>query len=147
MFEVYIYDYVCMLCGCGKKDGVLYEVLVVCFVVIVLEVVCDCNGLDIKKVDDVVFGCVDLVGEVGGDIVCVVVFVVGYDRFVFGMQINCFCVFGFDVVNMVFVQVMVGQYKLVIVGGVESMSWVGIGVLGGVWLIELQVVIFFYFML
>ena len=83
-----------------------------------LEAIRDRNGIDTKKVDDVVLGCVDPVGEAGGDIARAAVFAADYDTSVPGMQINRFCASGLDAVNMASAQVMSGQHKLVIAGGV-----------------------------
>jgi acetyl-CoA acetyltransferase len=146
MPEAYIYDHVRTPRGRGKKDGALHEVPAVRLAATALEAIRDRNGIDTKKVDDVVLGCVDPVGEAGGDIARAAVFAADYDTSVPGMQINRFCASGLDAVNMASAQVMSGQHKLVIAGGVESMSRVGLGASGGAWPIEPQVAIPSYFM-
>lgn len=146
MPEAYIYDHVRTPRGRGKKDGSLHEVPSVRLAATALESIRDRNNLDTTKVDDVVLGCVDPVGEAGGDIARAAVFAAGYDRSVPGMQINRFCASGLDAVNMASAQVMSGQHSLVVAGGVESMSRVGIGASGGAWPIEPQVALPSYFM-
>ena len=146
MPEAYIYDHVRTPRGRGKKDGALHEVPAVRLAAVALEAIRDRNELDTKTIDDVVLGWVDPVGEAGGDIARAAVFAAGYDTAVPGMQINRFCASGLDAVNMASAQVMSGQHKLVIAGGVESMSRVGIGASGGAWPIEPQVAIPSYFM-
>ncbi len=146
MPEAYIYDHVRTPRGRGKKDGALHEVPSVRLAATALEAIRDRNNLNTANVDDVVLGCVDPVGEAGGDIARAAVFAAGYDRTVPGMQINRFCASGLDAVNMASAQVMSGQHKLVIAGGVESMSRVGIGASGGAWPIEPQVALPSYFM-
>ena len=65
MTEAYIYDHVRTPRGRGKKDGSLHEVPAVRLGAKVLEAIRDRNGLDTSKVDDILFGCVDPVGEAG----------------------------------------------------------------------------------
>lgn len=146
MPEAYIFDHVRTPRGRGKKDGALHEVPAVRLAATTLEAVRERNNLDTTKIDDVILGCVDPVGEAGGDIARAAVFAAGYDRSVPGMQINRFCASGLDAINIASAQVMAGQHKLVVAGGVESMSRVGIGASGGAWPIEPQVAIPSYFM-
>ncbi len=146
MPEAYVYDHVRTPRGRGKKDGALHQVPAVRLAAHTLEAIRDRNGLDTKSVDDVVLGCVDPVGEAGGDIARAAVFAAGYDTAVPGMQINRFCASGLDAVNMGASQIMAGQHDLVITGGVESMSRVGIGASGGAWPIDPQVAVPSYFM-
>ena len=78
-------------------------------------------------------GCVDPVGEAGGDIARMGALAAGFGDTVPGVQINRFCASGLDSVNFAAAQVMSGQHDLTIGGGVESMSRVGIGASGGAW--------------
>ncbi|MFD1695116.1 acetyl-CoA C-acetyltransferase [Roseibium aestuarii] len=146
MPEAFIYDHVRTPRGRGKKDGSLHEVPSVRLAATALEAIRDRNGLDTGLVDDVILGCVDPVGEAGSDIARSAVFAAGYNTSVPGMQINRFCASGLDAVNTASAQVMAGQHKLVIAGGVESMSRVGLGASGGAWPIEPQVALPAYFM-
>ena len=66
MADAYIFDHVRTPRGRGKPDGSLHEVPSVRLGAKVLEAVRDRNNLDTKTVDDVVFGCVDAIGEAGG---------------------------------------------------------------------------------
>ncbi len=111
-----------------------------------LEALRDRNKLDTRQVDDLLLGCVDPIGEAGGDIARAAVFAAGYDNSVPGMQINRFCASGLDAVNMAAAQVMSGQHQLVVAGGVESMSRIGIGASGGAWPVDPQVALPSYFM-
>jgi len=81
-------------------------------------------------VDDVVLGCVDPVGEAGGDIARAAALTAGYGNTVAGVQINRFCASGLDAINFASAQVMSGQHDMTIGGGVESMSRVGMGASG-----------------
>jgi acetyl-CoA C-acetyltransferase len=146
MAEAFIYDAVRTPRGRGKKDGSLHEVPAVRLGAKVLEALRDRNGLDTSTVDDIIFGCVDPVGEAGGNVARAAVFAADYGAHVPGMQINRFCASGLDAVNMAAGQVASGQYDMVVAGGVESMSRVGIGTSGGAWPVDPEVAIPSYFM-
>ena len=146
MAEAFVYDHVRTPRGRGKKDGSLHEVTAVSLAKTALEAVRDRNDLDTANIDDVVLGCVDPVGEAGGDIARAAVFAAGYDKRVPGMQINRFCASGLDAVNMGASQIMSGQHDMVVAGGVESMSRVGLGASGGAWPVDPMVALPSYFM-
>ena len=104
------------------------------------------NKLKGPEVDDVILGCVDPVGEAGGDIARASALAAGFGDSVPGVQINRFCASGLDAVNFAAAQVMSGQHDLAIGGGVESMSRVGIGASGGAWPVDPAIAIPSYFM-
>ena len=91
-------------------------------------------------------GCVDPVGEAGGDIARMGALAAGFGDTVPGVQINRFCASGLDCVNFAAAQVMSGQHDMTIGGGVESMSRVGIGASGGAWPVDPSLAIPAYFM-
>ena len=136
MTECYIYDHVRTPRGRGKSDGSLHEVTALELATQALEAVRDRNELDTSEIDDVVMGCVDPVGEAGGDIARAAVINAGYDETVAGIQVNRFCASGLDAVNFAAMHVMSQQHDMSIGGGVESMSRVGIGASGGAWPID-----------
>ncbi|HEX2726266.1 MAG TPA: acetyl-CoA C-acetyltransferase, partial [Beijerinckiaceae bacterium] len=104
------------------------------------------NELDTGLVDDVILGCVDPVGEAGGDIARAAALVADYGNHVPGVQINRFCASGLDAVNFAAAQVMAGQHDMVVGGGVESMSRIGMGASGGAWPVDPAIAIKSYFM-
>ncbi|WP_062216909.1 acetyl-CoA C-acetyltransferase [Aureimonas sp. D3] len=146
MSEAYIYDHVRTPRGRGKKDGSLHEVPAVRLAARVLESLRDRNGLDTAKVDDIIFGCVDPVGEAGSVIPKAAAFEAGYDFAAPGMQISRFCASGLDAVNFGASKIAFGSDDIVIAGGVESMSRVGMGMSGGAWIMDPSVGIPAYFM-
>jgi acetyl-CoA C-acetyltransferase len=111
-----------------------------------LESIKDRNNLKGSEVEDCVIGCVDPVGEAGGDIERAGTIAAGFGNDVPGVQINRFCASGLDAVNFAASKVMSGQDKLTIGGGVESMSRVGLGASGGAWPIDPMIAIPSYFM-
>ena len=146
MADAFIYDAVRTPRGRGKKDGALHEVTALSLAAQSLAAIRDRNRLDTGRLDDVILGCVDPVGEAGGDIARAAALAAGFDEKVPGMQINRFCASGLDAVNLASAQVMSGQHQMVIAGGVESMSRVGIGASGGAWAMDPQIAIPAFFM-
>jgi len=133
MTDAFIYDAIRTPRGRGKADGALHEVTALNLASQALAAIKDRNGLDPALLDDVVLGCVDPVGEAGGDIARVAALRAGYGDQVPGVQINRFCASGLDAVNFAAAQIMSGQHDMTVGGGVESMSRVGIGAAGGAW--------------
>jgi acetyl-CoA C-acetyltransferase len=146
MPEAFIYDHVRTPRGRGKVDGSLHEVTALSLAAQVLTALKERNGLDTALVDDVVLGCVDPVGEAGGDIARAAALVADYGEGVPGIQINRFCASGLDAVNFAAAQVMAGQQDMAVAGGVESMSRIGIGASGGAWPVDPAIAIKSYFM-
>lgn len=146
MPDAFIYDHVRTPRGRGKADGALHEVTALNLATQALAALKDRNGLDPSLVDDVVMGCVDPVGEAGGDIARVAAICAGYGNGVPGVQINRFCASGLDAVNFAAAEVMSGQHDMTVGGGVESMSRVGIGASGGAWPVDPAIALKSYFL-
>ena len=146
MPDAFIYDHVRTPRGRGKADGALHEVTALNLAAQALAVVRERNKLDPALLDDVVLGCVDPVGEAGGDIARVAALTAGYGNGVPGVQINRFCASGLDAINFAAAEIMSGQHDMTIGGGVESMSRVGIGAAGGAWPMDPAIALKSYFM-
>ncbi len=146
MTDAFIYDAVRTPRGRGKQDGALHEVTALNLASHALAAIRERNKLAPKLVDDVVLGCVDPVGEAGGDIARVAAIMAGFGDEVPGIQINRFCASGLDAVNFAAAEVMSGQHDMTIGGGVESMSRVGIGASGGAWPVDPSIALKSYFM-
>ncbi|MFC0808732.1 acetyl-CoA C-acetyltransferase [Ensifer sp. P24N7] len=146
MTKVFVYDHVRTPRGRGKKDGALHEVPSVRLAAKVLEAVRDRNGLDTSTVDDVIMGCVDPVMDAGAVIPKAAAFEAGYSTRAPGMQISRFCASGLDAVNFGAAKIAQGADDIVIAGGVESMSRVGLGMSGGAWFMDPSVNLPAYFM-
>jgi acetyl-CoA C-acetyltransferase len=144
MADAYVYDAIRTPRGRGKKDGSLHEVPAVRLAAKALEAVRDRNGLDTATVDDIIFGCVDPVGEAGSVIPRAAAFEAGYDFKAPGIQISRFCASGLDAINLGAAKIAAGD-DIVIAGGVESMSRVGMGMSGGAWFMDPSVGIPSYF--
>ena len=146
MADAFIYDHVRTPRGRGKADGSLHEVTALNLAAQTLGAIRTRNELDPALVDDVILGCVDPVGEAGGDIARAAAIVAGYGDGVPGVQINRFCASGLDAVNFAAAEVMSGQHDMAIGGGVESMSRVGLGASGGAWPVDPSIALQSYFM-
>ena len=145
MTDAFIFDAVRTPRGRGKKDGALHEVTPIRLASGVLRSLQKRNHLDTTKVDDVVLGCVEPVGDQGADIARLAVLYADYDQSVSGVQINRFCASGLEAVNMAAGQVMSGQADLSIGGGVESMSRVPMYAGGGAWPVDPDIAFKTYF--
>jgi acetyl-CoA C-acetyltransferase len=146
MADAFIYDAIRTPRGRGKSDGSLHEVTALNLAALTLAAVKDRNKLDPVLIDDVVLGCVDPVGEAGGDIARAAALVAGLGDEVPGVQINRFCASGLDAVNFAAAEVMSGQHEMTIGGGAESMSRVGIGASGGAWPVDPSIAVTTYFL-
>src|SRR6188474_2003616 len=146
MTDAFIYDAIRTPRGRGKADGSLHEVTALNLASQALGAIKDRNKLAPELVDDVVLGCVDPVGEAGGDIARVAAIMAGFGDEVPGVQINRFCASGLDAVNFAAAEVMSGQHDMTIGGGVESMSRVGIGASGGAWPMDPSIALKSYFL-
>ena len=122
MPDAFIFDAVRTPRGRGKADGSLHEVTAVNLAAQALAALKDRHKLAPELVDDVVMGCVDPVGEAGGDIARVSALIAGYGDQVPGIQINRFCASGLDAVNFAAAEVMSGQHDMAIGGGAWSMD-------------------------
>ena len=146
MADAFIYDAIRTPRGRGKADGSLHEVTALNLAGQALTAIKDRNKLDPTLVDDVVLGCVDPVGEAGGDIARAAALVAGFGDEVPGVQINRFCASGLDAVNFAAAEVMSGQHEMTIGGGAESMSRIGIGASGGAWPVDPSIAVTTYFL-
>jgi acetyl-CoA C-acetyltransferase len=146
MPDAFIYDHVRTPRGRGKQDGALHEVTALNLATQALGAIKDRNNLDPALVDDVVLGCVDPIGEAGGDIARAAAIAADYGNSVPGVQINRFCASGLDAVNFAAAEIMSGQHEMAIGGGVESMSRIGIGASGGAWAMDPSIALKSYFM-
>src|SRR5688500_12664334 len=145
MADAYVYDAVRTPRGRGKSDGSLHEVTALNLASQALAAVKERNKLDPLLVDDVVLGCVDPVGEAGGDIARVAAIMAGFGDEVPGVQINRFCASGLDAVNFAAAEVMSGRHDMTIGGGVEPLTLVGMGASGVAWPMDPSIAIKSYF--
>lgn len=139
MADCYVYDAVRTPRTKGRSGGAMNGVKPVDLAGAALKALRDRHELDTSQIDDVLLGCVEPVGEQGGNIARIAALYAGYDQSVPGMQLNRFCSSGLVAVNLAAARVMSGVSDAVIGGGVESMSRVAMGAAGGSWATDPQV--------
>ncbi|HEX3779800.1 MAG TPA: acetyl-CoA C-acetyltransferase [Pseudonocardiaceae bacterium] len=135
--EAFIYEAIRTPRGRGKKTGSLHATKPVSLVVgLIDEMRRRHPDLDTNQVDDIVLGVVTPVGDQGSDIARTAAIVAGLPDTVGGVQLNRFCASGLEAVNTAAQKVRSGWDKLVLAGGVESMSRVPMGSDGGAWAMD-----------
>jgi acetyl-CoA C-acetyltransferase len=139
MTEAFIFDALRTPRGKGKQGGALNQATPIHLAATALRALQERNNLDTSKVDDVVLGCVEPVGEQGADIARVAALYADYAITAPGVTVSRFCASGLEACNQAAAQIMSGQADLVVGGGVESMSRVPMFSSGGAWPIDPQV--------
>jgi len=140
MFDAYLYDHCRTPRGKGKPEGGLHAATPIWLVRTLLQALRERSQLDTALVDDVVLGCVTPIGEQGGDIARFAVLDAGWAQTVGGVTQSRFCASGLESVNLAAAKVASGFERLVVAGGVESMSRVAMGSDGGAWMLDERVV-------
>jgi len=137
--DAYVYDHVRTPRGKGKKDGSLHQATPVWLLGTLLRALQRRLALDTTLVDDVVLGCVTPVGEQGADIARTAVLDADWAQTVAGVTQSRFCASGLESVNLAAAKVASGFERLVVAGGVESMSRWPMGSDGGAWFMDPRV--------
>ena len=128
MADAYILDAVRTPRGRGKAGkGALSNIHPQELLAQTLEGLAERTGIDRAEVDDVVVGCVSQAGEQGANIARNAILAAGWPIEVTGVSLNRFCGSGLQAVNFGALGVMAGVQRLVVAGGVESMSRQPIG--------------------
>ncbi|WP_081073053.1 acetyl-CoA C-acetyltransferase [Burkholderia stagnalis] len=89
------------------------------------------SDFDVRDVDDAVVGAVSQIGAQGANIARNSVLAAGWPQEIGGVSLNRFCGSGLQAVNFAAMGVASGAQQLVVAGGVESMSQLGLGADGG----------------
>jgi acetyl-CoA acyltransferase len=106
----------------GKRNGALSHVHPADLSGAVLQALVERTGVDPSDIDDVVWGCVNQVGDQAAQIGRYSVLAAGWPESVPATTINRACGSSQQAVDFAAGMVMAGQYDLVVAGGVESMS-------------------------
>ena len=110
----------------GKRGGALASVHPADLSAAVLTALVERTGIDPALVDDVIWGCVNQVGEQTFDIARTAILSAGWPESVPGTTVDRQCGSSQQAVHFAAAGVASGQYDLVVAGGVESMSRVPI---------------------
>jgi acetyl-CoA acyltransferase len=111
----------------GKRNGALSPVHPADLSGYVLRALAERTGIDPAELDDVVWGCVNQVGDQAAQIGRYCVLAAGWPETVPGTTINRACGSSQQAVDFAAGMIMAGQYELVVAGGVETMSRVPLG--------------------
>ena len=129
--EAFIYDAIRTPRGKGKPGGGLYEVKPIDLVINLLEALKERNNLDTSQVDDVILATGEPVGEQGQNIARSALIMSSWDNVTVGAQLHRYCAGGLDAVNTAAMKIRSDFEDLVVAGGIESMSRLGMGASGG----------------
>ena len=106
----------------GKKKGALAEIHPADLGAHVIVALMARSGADPATVDDVIFGCVDTIGPLAGDIARTVWLAAGMPEHVPGVTVDRQCGSSQQAVHFAAQAVMSGTQDLVVAGGVQSMN-------------------------
>jgi acetyl-CoA C-acetyltransferase len=127
MSEAIIFDAIRTPRGKGRRDGALYEVGPVQLLAGLMQELERRTEIDTALINDVLIGCVQPYGEQGGVIAKTAALAAGWSWTGPGLQLNRYCGSGLDAVNLAAQKIRSGWDDLIVAGGVESMSRMGIG--------------------
>ena len=80
------------------------------------------SGIDVSRIDDVVYGCANQAGEDNRNVARMALLLAGLPPEVTGTTINRLCGSGMDAIGIAARAIKSGEQDLIIAGGVESMS-------------------------
>ena len=122
MTEALVFDALRTPRGKGRDNGALHETAPASLLSTLLKAVMERNALAPDAFDDIVLGCVTQVGDQGGNIAKVAALYAGLDSRVSGVTLNRYCSSGLDACNFAAMKLIAGSDRVVLAGGVESMS-------------------------
>ncbi|MFR9804045.1 thiolase family protein [Pseudonocardia sp. RS010] len=111
----------------GKRNGSLADVHPADLSGYVLRALQQRTGIDPEVIDDVVWGCVNQVGDQAAQIGRYAVLAAGWPETVPGVTINRACGSSQSSFDFAAGMVLAGQYDVVVAGGVETMTRVPLG--------------------
>ncbi|MDP1737147.1 MAG: thiolase family protein [Caulobacter sp.] len=111
----------------GKRRGALSDIHPVDLSGAILRALAERTGLDPAVVDDVIWGCVNQVGDQAAQIGRYGVLAARWPESVPASTVNRACGSGQQAIDFAAAMVMSGQCDVVVAGGVESMSRVPLG--------------------
>lgn len=128
MAEAYIIDAV--RSPTGKRKGSLADVHAADLGAHVIKAIVERNGIPDKDYDDVIFGAIDALGPLAGDVARTCWLTAGMDECVPGVTIDRQCGSSQQSVHFAAQAIMAGVNDVVIAGGVQTMSKIPIGSAG-----------------
>src|SRR6516225_1029183 len=111
----------------GKRNGSLAAIHAVDLSAHVLTALAARNDFDPAVVDDVIWGCVQQVGQQAGNVGRMAVLAAGWPESVPGTTVDRQCGSSQQTIHFAAAGLVSGQYDVAIAGGVEMMSAVPLG--------------------
>jgi acetyl-CoA C-acetyltransferase len=131
--NAYLFDAVRTPRALAKENGALHSVSPIQLLAPLYRALQERNRLDTSLVDDVVLGCVTQTGEQGANIAKISSLVAKWSTSISGVTLNRFCASGLSAIEYAALKVHSGMERLVVAGGVESMSRVPMLADRGAW--------------
>jgi acetyl-CoA acetyltransferase family protein len=123
MSEAFIISAVRTPVGLGKPHkGALYPIAPVDLTAMVLSEVARRGGVELQRVEDVIWGCVTPVGDQGANLARLGALKAGFPAHVPAVTLNRMCGSSQQAVHFAAQAIMVGDMDLVVAGGTEMMS-------------------------
>jgi len=125
--DVFIISAVRTALGVGKPGGALYEFLPVDLTAIVMREAVQRAGVEMDRIEDVLWGCVTPVGDQGANMARLAVLKAGFPMEVPALTMNRMCSSSQSAVHFGAQAILAGDMDLVVAGGTEMMSHQPIG--------------------
>ena len=125
MGEAYIID--AIRTPTGRRKGTLAEVHAADLGAFILRTLVDRHDIPAEDYDDVIFGCVDTVGPLAGNIARTCWLTAGFPEAIPGVSVDRQCGSSQQAVHFAAQGIMAGVQDLVIAGGVQTMTKIPIG--------------------
>ncbi len=122
MGEAFIISAVRTAIGVGKPNGALVPIAPVDLTAAVIKEAVYRAGVDPKRVDDVILGCVTPIGDQGGNLARLGVLKSGFPVEVPGVTINRMCGSSQQAVHFAAQAILAEDMEIVVAGGTEMMS-------------------------
>ena len=128
--EAYIFDAIRTPRGKGKPGGGMYEVKPIDMIKNLLDEMQVRQDLDTDYVEDLLLATHEPIGEQACNIAKSALVYAGWSQNTTGVQLHRYCAGGLEACNIAAAKVHAGYEDLLLAGGVESMSRLGIGAAG-----------------
>lgn len=125
--EVFIVSAVRTAMGVGKPGGALSEFLPVNLTAMIMQEVVRRAGIEMARIEDVLWGCVTPVGDQGANIARLAALKAGFPPKVPAVTMNRMCSSSQSAVHFGAQAILAGDMDLVVAGGTEIMSHQPIG--------------------
>ena len=111
----------------GRRKGGLSQIHGADLGAHVIKAIVDRNGIPDEDYEDVIFGCVDTVGPLAGDVARTCWLAAGFSQAVPGVTVDRQCGSSQQAVHFAAQAIMAGSMDVVLAGGVQTMTQIPIG--------------------